>query len=716
MHSYRLKREERNWYDNRRSYLASRSSIPVGEPAFCHAIEFASADAPEKDLTSEKIGGMDATEAWSSFPWATLVLGSGCLELRDQYEFTAQSVAAGVEQRLLELLGPEPPPYGEHPATLARTFTMNLVSARLPQAREDGSDVAPGVTVDPLAARMALLAARLTILYHWASAGGLASMSRWDDDAARLDPDRTKRPRELQDIDELLIDPLQRERAEALREIERAADATSENEVRLIYEGVATLLRAVGENLALGDEFGRDLRISRGHVRVLTEIAWFLLVRHSTVYPGWTESLLRLILQQNSAKLRSQRRMSPLLRNLVDTHRSVRLFMEPATEASWQRLQAPDEQPSARNRLYHACASLLYAQQDVALRWQQDGTGGRAVEDKRLPTPSAYVSSFDLELEMAMWREGCRRRGGDDVGAAAFSVVVPVHVLPENASDAEFCWLRADIVPDPGTTELSALRQPRRWRVARDEDEAPERPVIVHLNGAPLFDLPRFVDEVEGLADDLEDLGVLLPAGLRDEDARYSIVHAVTVDEYLARRQSERELTWLSMGSDGEQRFVRRALPSNLQRDNLSRRFWIVLGVPIADPAVRTRVMAHLMPRPTAELRKRATPVGPLFGDDDESDPPVAVPPPSQEMERGGDQADVKRSDGQAAAMGVAVNRRIDNDEASLLYWLGLDVVRTDVHDFVADLEHYADHLRDDGAPALAAYEEVCRLTDEVDR
>jgi hypothetical protein len=315
--SYRIKRDDRNWATSRREYLENCSNISVGDPAFCHAIEFAlHSQSAARDLHADKVGSWDETDAWRNFPWVTPMLGSGCLELRDQYEFTAESVAAAVEQRLLELLGDELPPRGEHPATLARTFTKNLVAARLPQD-DDREPHAAKVAVEPLAARVTLLAARLTALYHWASAGGLTCMSRWDDDVARLDPDRVKRPRELQDIDELLVDPLRRERVAAEMEAMRLV-AGSDEQIRPIYKAVAILLAAIGDNLAQRDD--RDMLISRGHVRVLTEIAWFLLVRHSTVYPGWTESLLRLTLQQKSEKLRPQRRMSPVLANLFGTH------------------------------------------------------------------------------------------------------------------------------------------------------------------------------------------------------------------------------------------------------------------------------------------------------------------------------------------------------------------------------------------------------------
>ena len=42
---------------------------------------------------------------------------------------------------------------------------------------------------------------------------------------------------------------------------------------------------------------------------------------------------------------------------------------------------------------------------------------------------------------------------------------------------------------------------------------------------------------------------------------------------------------------------------------------------------------------------------------------------------------------------GLAVNLRIDDEDASLLYWLGFDVVETDATAFTDDLNHYARHV-----------------------
>jgi hypothetical protein len=735
-YAYSLKRESRNWYTSRENYLADRSGIaqPGESPSFCHGIETAAVidehgGGASRRLTAQSVHTWSPAQRWKNFPWITPVIGSGCLELRDQYDFTAESVARGVEAALIEIYGEELPGPGEHPASTASGYARNLVAARLPRA---GARTGPSgealkgepLKVPELAARLVLLSARLTSFYHWVNAGSRAAMNRWDDDIARYSSDSGSWPPELQDIDQLVIRPFEEERRRTVSLIDRIiAERAGPRDVP-VYRGIRTLLQTIGENL-IADQGAQFHEVSRGHVVMLTEIAWFLLARDSTVYPGWTESLLRLILQQNPDSMRPQRRMSPLLADLSGTPQAINALMEPATEASWVRLHDETEPFSERNRLYANTARLLFAQQDAAEVWRR-----KSPQAKGLPTPSAYITSFDLELEMAMWSEGCRRRRTDEKSRSGFSVLVPVHIVAEWGSDAQFCWLRADIEPSTTEHDLTALRRPRNFRVPRT-DEPTDVPVIVHLNGAPLLELPEWVDEVEGLAEDLQRLEVLpLPSAEESHEGldrapskeengtsstRFNIVHAVTVDEYLARRQSERELTWLGMTNKAEHsHFAQRVLPAQLQADGLNRRFWMVLGVPIADPAVRTRVMAHLSPRPQDLSRKERLNKGESLAGGARESPPTGAREPTDSdgapAEPARTTAVEPSTSSKGPAIGVAVNRRIDNDEASLMYWLGLDVIRTDVDDFIADLEHYTEHLSAPDAPAPSAFDKPCQL------
>jgi hypothetical protein len=51
-----------------------------------------------------------------------------------------------------------------------------------------------------------------------------------------------------------------------------------------------------------------------------------------------------------------------------------------------------------------------------------------------------------------------------------------------------------------------------------------------------------------------------------------------------------------------------------------------------------------------------------------------------------------------AGAVGVAVNTHIGDDETSLLYWVGFDVVQADCNGFIHDLRHYVRHLAESGS------------------
>jgi hypothetical protein len=82
-----------------------------------------------------------------------------------------------------------------------------------------------------------------------------------------------------------------------------------------------------------------------------------------------------------------------------------------------------------------------------------------------VPLASAFVTSFDLELEMALWSQP---------NAEPFILAMPVNVLigtgPSRA--ASTCWVGCMVtprrLPDPAA-ELAALRTPQDWFVLSSE-------------------------------------------------------------------------------------------------------------------------------------------------------------------------------------------------------------------------------------------------------
>lgn len=156
------------------------------------------------------------------------------------------------------------------------------------------------------------------------------------------------------------------------------------------------------------------------------------------------------------------------------------------------------------------------------------------------------------------------------------------------------------VVPDPELSwddQLSTLRRPARWKLLTDDtiDHARlwRRPTVVHLSGCPLFELPALADPVHGapLVDELRTVGVV---GLDVKQAE--LIHAVTVDEHLALRQAEAEFFWHGTSKASAGVRTGRGMPKESAKNSyINPRFWMAIGVPIGDPAVRHRLVADIM-------------------------------------------------------------------------------------------------------------------------
>jgi hypothetical protein len=272
---------------------------------------------------------------------------------------------------------------------------------------------------------------------------------------------------------------------------------------------------------------------------------------------------------------------------------------------------------------------------------------------------------------MALWQ-----RCPDETGRTFF-VVTPVHVRESaSADDAELCWMMGEVQVDKTAGKdfaLTTMREPTNWRILRQFDN-PSRdmrgcPIVVHLGGCALFALPSQIDESLVRGGRSVDL-VLGPHTRLD--------HAITVDEYLALRQSEAELLW---GSDTKPRGLPETLITGAE---LVPRYWVSLGVPIGDVAVRHRLLSQLTRQRLAQGRSG-----------DQSAPPTSGmslgAPPGASTDDISSAARLRQS----LVRGVAINTRLGQDETGLLYWTGLDVVNgSRCDEFVDELTHYAEHLR----------------------
>jgi hypothetical protein len=268
------------------------------------------------------------------------------------------------------------------------------------------------------------------------------------------------------------------------------------------------------------------------------------------------------------------------------------------------------------------------------------------------PVASAFVTSFDLELELALLAR--RRR---------FAMVMPVHTLrpgaDEHDANASLCWLGCVVEPPDGVLveeQIERVLRPRQWFTLQERETdllVADLPTVVRLNGCPLVELPVLDDP-----DHVEIRNHLTKMQLLDDSEELVLHHALVIDEYTALLHSTADVY---LGPDGEDRW---GLPPDLvmlpnadgewERAG-NARYWALFGVQVGDHGVRHRLATHLAaPQMTDAKSRRAN-----------------VP----------------------ARSGMAVTRRIGNAEKELLHWYGFDIAIDDCGDFRDDLEDYAKHL-----------------------
>jgi hypothetical protein len=310
---------------------------------------------------------------------------------------------------------------------------------------------------------------------------------------------------------------------------------------------------------------------------------------------------------------------------------------------------------------------------------------------------------------------------------------------------------------------LAQIRSPRNWTLVPSDrhDCLWDGPHVIRQSGCPLFDIPtgRATSSTEAAA--LEVIGNELDK--RDlattwTPASLHIEHALTIDEHLAVRLAEVELYYATRDPRDEDAKRPLSLPLALvagPSDDLVPtspfRYWMAFGVPVADPAIRHRLMSQIA---VSEIRGRAgvgadrlslsdigsaraattTVTGSAGGRYDEallfsSDTPSSdgsVPGGGDEQAAstdvgdddssrthggGGEGGNDLESSENRRMRGVVVNRRITGEDANLLFWLGLDVIREETASaFEGDLRHYADHLWDEAGGWPQSSKSTCRL------
>lgn len=567
-------------------------------------------------------------------PWMTFVLGSGCLMTHDApfLERAPVDLRARFEHDLKDIAQ-------RHPGLPLVDSVTEFVELLARDRAGDSNGWAPGagdlasshiniragLTPTEYPSQVALAAALATRLYAAALASGPHVIGPAVREEVHLDlaswwgasvSDELLRPLRR------LLSTLSNEKVERPLRSQQALRA------------LATRMLGQLPDIDGGGETPSGM-ILRRHVELLTAFAWYFLTEGTAVYPGWSDLLLFQSFEdwewfETEADNANPR---PRLKDVISQDGWVYDRIVDVTNTSWKSRTHSDGESTVREQFYDLVADFLH-QQAHAIRDQvmPDGYGTP-------PLPVCFVSSFDLELEMALWQK-----------KEPFIVVMPVFAsskrVPHSASPY---WVWARVEPgsevpasengkaDSKTGRTSRWRdaahsvldlpatlvRPARWERLRERTPLEPwigLPIVVRLVGSPLMDPP--VAATHGSAAQSE-----------------HIDHALLLDEYTAIQQ-------VALDFNGQ---TDSGLPPWITHNQgtSAPRFWMLMGTQLADTGIRLRLMAQLMAARLPSFGKRRH-------DDGAANTPALAPQ--------------KR-------LGLLLNARSGTNDRELFLWNDLDVV-----------------------------------------
>lgn len=592
-------------------------------------------------------------------PWVTFVLGSGCLTAADVSPNDVPLVRDGVPDMRAQLAADLDDVVDEFPNlrldNLAARFLELLTVERtgVSDVKEALATVVVRDDVQPQeqSARVALAAALATQLYATAL-GTRPLLQAADRELAVLD---------LASSNGVVA------RAEIITPLKHTLDllsATDGAATPHAQQALSALARTVAGSVSKG-------RIRRFHVELLTAFAWYFFTAGTRVYPGWTELML-LRTFDDSAWFEDEvvtassagSQLRPRIRKLHGQGDWVSKRMVDVTNRSWASRLSQPQNGSERDAFYDLVARFL----------RQQATAVLPVA-KEKPAPVCFVTSFDLELEMALWETG-----------QPFVVILPVFALDEDwKHSASLHWVWTQVTPTPpaatsaeprrssvgadtapeGLTLPSALWRPGGWELVGPDlrSKLPNRgcdiPIVVRLAGSPLMELPG--------------PGNLTP---RPTSRTSELHHALLLDEYTAFQQAYQDIDEGSASSG--------ALPTFLSEDTGPTRTWVLLGTQLGDPAVRLRMTAHHLKRRIKANQK--------------SDKPKRTEAQQQAMES---EEALPDANSNRSTSGIVINAMSHISDRELFLWQDFDVVDGSHTDLVPQLQE----LLSDVERELAAVE-----------
>lgn len=589
-----------------------------------HAVGTSSSDTPA--VTAEEGPEREWRTSASQVPWITFVLGSGCLSAWDSVtgaDATKPDFHAVLRDSLRSICSHFPALYLDD---LVVSYAEALVKERTGDEEATLADVNVRTDIQPpyYSSRVLLAATLVTRLYAALLHTSMHVLGRADREEVTIDLSGA----DAGVIGAEILSPL----SEVLREL---ADTHSD---RSSQQAMSKLAEAITVSIQ------RHV-LRRTHVELLTAFSWYFLTEGTTVYPGWSELMLFQALEDDNvfmdpSVLATDSNLRPRMSDVREQADWVYRRIVKVTNDSWQsrdklvRGTGPDLE-TERDRFYDLIARLVDQQAKARNHLPDRGIGAP-------PLPVCFVTSFDLELEMALWASGID-----------FIVVLPVFAVEDNHGDSTSVhWLWAKVCPEPMKADFAGIASeeddaaqspaflmlpdglvnPSEWkRLVRGtlpaEISGGTCPVIVRLTGSPLMSLPA-------------------AGALKLPRSTVGVRHALVLDEYTAINQSAQDLRQLG-------------LPRELteQRASGAPRFWMMLGAQVGDTGVRLRLMAQQL----AARMKNST--------------------KSAAVQR------LEESAPTMTRMGVLINDKSQNSDRDLFLWHDFDVVDGRHTDRLGDLE-----------------------------
>ncbi len=620
-----------------------------------------------------------------STPWPTFVLGSGCLTASASAKDSARVVA-----RFTAAVRAATDVEGHQGFTI--DFLNNLSRNRSEQPLATaGLGLATGAerSRDDWAfiGKTALAAMLLTRLYGLA----LAYSAQVVSDASREEVEVPAADAEGWLEDDRVVQPLI-----------RALEVLMESHVpaRSAQRSLQSLAHSV--LVAVRDRH----RVHRAHVELLTAFTWFILTEDTSVYPDWSDLLLfgafvdvdtDVDVDENAAPppwdAAQLKPRTPITADgPVAEWLTTRLLT--ITKHSWESRGSKDAE-TARYALYDAVAALLRQQADN-YHGVRDAVSGSAVHETPLPT--CFVTTFDLELEMAMWQLALKAETPQP-----FVIILPVvrtEAKPAPApslglelTSVSLAWAWREIVPEPGVEPLTVLRDggPEAWKFLDRElpptlgeaiDARGRTPVIVRLAGSPLMNVEianvvslrqaLLLDEYTALSQTVLDL---------TSAARENLDGDRSPDDYHDDYDDYDDYDGSGEGARPRDRNIYTSgLPTALTSSQLDPetaympRYWMFLGAQLSDSGVRLRLLTNQITAARLNNRKIDS----------------------------------------HAPLGVAINRRSRPADRDVFRWYGLDVVRGNVvesgrHSLTAQLTALHESLEKQFAAVQGVFDQARR-------